>query len=109
MSAAQRRWEAAQKAAVANFKPVTHTYTISKCPSCYGSLPQGNESAWAKGCKQCDLMNECGKATNQVYYASMSKKEFNESAQTMLSIMSKEYWLKTFGDDPRLTVEWKQV
>ena len=96
--AAQKRWEAAQKAAVANFKPITRTYTISKCPGCYGSLPQGNESAWAKGCKECNLMDECGKVTHDVWEASMSDEEWNEDVARIKNFMHPDMWQKKYGN-----------
>jgi hypothetical protein len=39
---------------------------VDEIPKCFGGLPQGNESAWAKGCKECPLYlhsNACGDAT----------------------------------------------
>jgi hypothetical protein len=39
---------------------------VSEIPKCFGGLPQGNESAWAKGCKECPLYlhsDACSKAT----------------------------------------------
>ena len=102
--AAHRRWEEARKAEVKAFKPITRTYTISSCPECYGGLPQGNESAWAKGCNSCRLKTECGEATDRVMYASMTDKEFNDRAKHMIGIGSKEWWMKTFGNDKRLTI-----
>jgi hypothetical protein len=39
---------------------------IDDIPKCFGGLPQGNESAWAKGCKDCPLYlysDACSDAT----------------------------------------------
>ena len=40
---------------------------VDEIPECFGGLPQGNESAWAKGCKECPLYlysNACSNATH---------------------------------------------
>ncbi len=95
------KWEKNQKAAAKAFKPITISYTISNCPDCFGSLPQGNESAWAKGCKECSLYTEsdaCAKATEMVNDASMSKKEWNDMAIRFKEYMSVEAWTKRFGN-----------
>ena len=95
------RWLKAQKAAVSNFKPVIISYTISNCPDCFGSLPQGNESAWAKGCKECSLYtqsNACSNATQWVNDASMTKKEWNDKATRYKELMSIDAWIKRFGN-----------
>lgn len=97
-NAAQKRWEKAQKAAVANFKPITYTYTISTCPDCYGSRPQSNESAWAKGCKECSLFDPCGKVTDEVYEAAMTDKEWNEKAKRMKEYMHPDAWQRKYGN-----------
>jgi hypothetical protein len=47
---------------------------IDEIPKCFGGLPQGNESAYAKGCKECPLYTQshaCGNATHvcqQIYW-----------------------------------------
>ena len=99
--ASYKRWLEAQKAAVSNFKPVTISYTINNCPDCFGSLPQGNESAWAKGCKECPLYTEsnaCQKATEVVNDASMTPKEWKDMATRYKEYMSDQAWQKRFGN-----------
>jgi hypothetical protein len=89
------RWLKAQKAAVANFKPVTN------CPDCFGSLPQSNESAWAKGCKECPLYtdsNACAKATRKVNDAALTKKEWESKAKRYKELMSAAAWDEQFGN-----------
>lgn len=98
---AYSRWLKAQKAAVANFKTITITNTISKCPDCFGSLPQGNESAWAKGCHECPLFTHsdaCSKATQLVNDASMTKKDWLAMSIRYKEYMSEEAWQKRFGN-----------
>jgi hypothetical protein len=93
------RWKKAQEAAVKAFKPITRTTTIhiNECPDCWASRPQGNESAWAKGCKDCDLYDECGKATEEVYEAAMTKKEWEAMAKRHKEFMNPDYWQKKYG------------
>jgi len=100
MTKAYDRWLKAQKEAVSSFKPIQVTYTISSCPDCFGSLPQGNESAWAKGCKECPLYTDsdaCSKATELVNDASLTKREWNDKAKRYKDLMSEQAWLKRFG------------
>jgi len=96
-SAYYKRWKKAQKAAVKNFKPITRHYTIDKCPDCWGSLPQGNESAWAKGCHGCEVFDECGEATEAVQEASMTKKEWEAMVKRHKEFMNPDYWQKKYG------------
>lgn len=103
---AYARWLKAQKAAVKNFKPIVITSTINVCPDCFGSLPQGNESAWAKGCHECPLFTRsdaCHDATELVNDASMTKKEWSDMATRYKKYMSAEAWEKRFGNgQPKL-------
>jgi hypothetical protein len=96
--AAQKRWEKAQKDAVKSFKPIVVSYTIDECPDCYGGLPQGNESAWVKGCNVCNVRSACSEATEKVYEAAMTNKEWTAYAERMRGIMAPAYWLKKFGN-----------
>jgi hypothetical protein len=85
---------------VAKTKPIVITRTIS-IPDCFGSLPQGNESAWAKGCKECPLYTEsnaCSKATEVVNDASMTLKEWKDMATRYKEYMSEQAWQKRFGN-----------
>jgi hypothetical protein len=91
------RWRKLQKQAAANFKPITITYTIDSCPDCYGGLPQGNESAWAKGCHDCRVRDQCGTMTEIVNDASLTKKEWEEQAKRDKEYMNPPYWQKKYG------------
>jgi hypothetical protein len=97
MYAEYKRWLKLQKQAVKDFKPITVTYTIDSCPDCYGSLPQGNESAWAKGCHDCSVREYCGKMTEAVYEASLSKKDWEAMAKRDKEYMHPTYWEKKYG------------
>jgi hypothetical protein len=95
------RWLKAQKEEVKNFKPVVIKNVISNCPDCFGSLPQGNESAWAKGCHECDLFTRsdaCSKATRRVHLRSLSKKEWTEIANRSKEFMSERAWKEEYGE-----------
>lgn len=97
MDSQQKRWAKLQKQAAATFKPITVSYTISACPDCYGSRPQSNDSAWAKGCKECNLFDQCGKMTEIVDDASLSKKAWTERAMRFKQYMSPRAWERRFG------------
>ncbi len=96
-SASYKRWLKAQKAEVAAFKPIVITYTISECPDCYGALPQGSESAHAKGCYNCRLFDYCSDATERVDDASLTEKEWKERANRYKEFMNEDAWKKRFG------------
>ncbi len=52
---------------------------IDDIPKCFGGLPQGNESAWAKGCKECPLYlysDACSNATEVCQKIYWYDKEF---------------------------------
>lgn len=97
MDTQYKRWLKLQKQAAENFKPVKVSYTIVRCPDCYGSLPQGNESAWAKGCHDCGVRDDCGRMTQIVDDASLSKTDWAERAKAYKELMSPEAWRKRFG------------
>lgn len=67
--------KAAQRAAVKNFKPITRTITIHECLPCYGSQPEGGESAWAQGCPDCEVRGECSRVTAECYDAGLNTEE----------------------------------
>lgn len=51
-------------------------------PECFGTLPQGGNSADAKGCNDpCPFYNQCGKATKIVNYAHMALERFESPLQ----------------------------
>jgi hypothetical protein len=37
---------------------------VDEVPKCFGSLPEGNNSAWAKGCIQCPLYTDSESCSN---------------------------------------------
>lgn len=95
--ASYERWLTAQKAAVANFQPIRRVIYISKCPSCYGGIPQGSNSAHEKGCYDCRVFEECGKASERVNDASMTEKEWKDKSIRYKELMSENAWRDRFG------------
>lgn len=103
MDKSYKKWKANQEAAAKAFKPITIHYTIKTCPDCYGGRPQGNESAWAKGCHDCGVFDSCGDDTEVVNDASMSKKDWADMAKRYKEYMSADAWTKRFGNgQPKL-------
>lgn len=76
-------------------------------PGCFGTLPQGNESAWAQGCKECYLhmsSDACGKAADFVREEIKKREGLTKLAERCpkCKATSGNDWTQCKGDCPML-------
>lgn len=76
-------------------------------PRCFGTIPQGNESAWAQGCKECCLHTNSDACSNATAFVRVEEKRREgltklEAQCPKCKATSGNDWTQCKGDCPML-------